>query len=107
MTVIIFTPASYQSDTSQAVATTATEIPYILTLNEQHIEQKSIPLPYDCNTNLIITLSLNGIALPQGEFWVIVEQHAPVQDFISWQGLKLQEFARVGDSVIISYYKKS
>ena len=107
MNVIIFPPATYQSATSQTATAAASEIPYILTLNEQHIEQKSIPLPYDCNTNLIITLSLNGIALPQGEFWTIVEQHAPAQDFISWQGLKLQEFARIGDSVIISYYKKS
>ena len=107
MTVIIFPPDSYQSGTSQPATAAASEIPYILTLNEQHIEQKSIPLPYDCNTSLIITLSLNGIALPQGEFWSIVEQHAPAQDFISWQGLKLQEFARAGDSVIISYYKKS
>ena len=107
MTVIIFPPAYYQSNTTQTGLATDNEIPYILTLNQQHIDSKSIPLPHDCNSNLIITLSLNGIALPQGEFWNIVEQKAPALDFISWEGLKLKEFARVGDSVILSYYKKS
>ena len=107
MTVIIFPPAYYQPYSTQEGLAGDTETPYILTLNQLHIDSKSIPLPHDCNSKLIITLSLNGIALPQGEFWNIVEQKAPAQDFISWEGLKLQEFARVGHSVILSYYKKS
>ena len=84
----------------------STETAFNIALNSQHVEQKFSPLPHDCDTSKIITLSLNGISFPQGTAWEVIEHEHPEQDLISWNGLELQNFAQSGDFVSISYYKK-
>lgn len=80
---------------------------YSITLNQNHILQKSLPLPDDCDSSQAITLSLNGISLPRGTFWEVSEQNYPEPDLISWNGLELQHLAQSGDTLIVSFYSKS
>ena len=77
-----------------------------VTLNQQHISQCSVLLPHDCDPSRAVTLSLNGISLPRGDFWEVTEQNYPDFDFISWRGLELQLLAQLNDILIISYYRR-
>ena len=89
----------------KAVGTSSIETAYNLTITNQQITQKFIELPEDCDTSRIITLSLNGLALERGEFWEVIEKDAPEKDLIAWNGLELENYAQVGDKILISYYK--
>lgn len=91
----------------KAVSVIPVEKSYCLTLNQNHIQQKSFPLPDDCDSSQAITLSLNGISLPRGAFWEVKEQNYPNPDFIAWNGLELQSLAQSGDTIIVSFYKNS
>ena len=82
------------------------EAAHILTLSATQVEQKIIALPDDCDSSRVVTLSLNGVALPRGEFWEVDEREYPKQDLISWEALALENLAQAGDKVIITYYKK-
>ena len=75
-------------------------------LNQQHISQCSVLLPHDCDPSRAVTLSLNGIALPQHSFWEVVEKSYPDYDCIVWKGLELQQLAQLDDILIISYYRR-
>ena len=73
-----------------------------VTLNQLILEQCYVPLPYPCDLSQAVTLSLNGIALPRGSFW---EVNLDASSIIS-PGLELQQLAQLGDSFIISYYRR-
>ena len=73
-----------------------------LTANQMILDQCYVPLPYPCDLSQAITLSLNGIALPQGSFWEVNLDASS----IFWSGLELQHLAQLGDSFIISYYRR-
>lgn len=90
----------------KAVSVIPVEKSYCLTLNQNHIQQKFFTLPDDCDASQAITLSLNGIALAKGDFWEVVEKSYPQLDLIAWNGLELQSLAQLGDSIIISYYRR-
>lgn len=89
------------------VGEAAIETAYSVTLTAQDISRKSIALSYDCDTSRIITLSLNGVAFMQGEFWEVSENvNSSTTDLITWEGLGLDGLVHVGDMILISYYKK-
>ena len=77
-----------------------------VTLNQHHLSQCALELPLVCDSSRAVTLSLNGIALPQNSFWEVIHQSYPDYDLISWRGLELQHLALLGDSIIISYYRR-
>ena len=77
-----------------------------LTLNQMILEQCYVPLPYPCDFSQAVTLSLNGIALPRGSFWEVIHDDTLNSDSIAWLGLELQLLAQLGDSFIISYYRR-
>ena len=77
-----------------------------LILTEQHVLQKYISLPNDCDTSRAIVFMLQGMAMQQGEYWDVIEKSNPEKDLISWEGLKLDGFVKAGDKVFITYYKK-
>ena len=81
-----------------------TDINFIL--DENIIAQNSVTLPHDCDVSRAITVSLNGISLPRGNFWEVSEQNYPEPDLIAWNGLELQSLAQIGDTLLVSYYKK-
>ena len=77
-----------------------------ITLTDAQIRQKFIALPHDCDTSRVITLSLNGVAMPQGDFWEVRENvNSSTSDLIVWNGLALDTIIRAGDKIFISYYK--
>lgn len=83
------------------------ETAYNTTLNAQDISRKYIALPHDCDTSRIITLSLNGVAFNNGDFWEVKENvNSSTNDLIAWEGLGLDGLVQTGDNVLISYYKK-
>ena len=83
------------------------ETAYSLTLTAVQIAQKNIELPDDCDTSKAITLSLNGLEFSRGDFWEVIENvDATTTDIITWDGLSLENIARTGDKVLITYYKK-
>lgn len=89
------------------VGETAVETAYSVTLTAQDVSRKSIALPHDCDTSRIITLSLNGVAFMQEEFWEVRENvNSSTTDLIAWDSLGLERIVQVGDTVLISYYKK-
>ena len=136
MSVIIFPPANYDTgsgssgeghthsnsatlnklstDTNgnlcfngKTVGEKAIETALNITLTASHIAKKAVELPDDCDTSRIVTLSLNGVSMPQGDSWSVSENvNNTDTDFISWNGLSLENIAQVGDKVLISYYKK-
>ncbi|MBR1436965.1 MAG: hypothetical protein IJ587_11780 [Synergistaceae bacterium] len=136
MSVIIFPPANYDTgsgssgeghthsnsatlnklstDTNgnlcfngKTVGEKAIETALNITLTASHIAKKAVELPDDCDTSRIVTLSLNGVSMPQGDSWSVSENvNNTNTDFISWNGLSLENIAQVGDKVLISYYKK-
>ena len=83
------------------------ETAYSLTLTASQIAQKNIELPDDCDTSKAITLSLNGLEFSRGDFWEVIENvDATTTDIITWDGLSLENIARTGDTILITYYKK-
>lgn len=90
----------------KTVGEKALEVAYNLILSEQNIAACSIMLPDDCDSSRSITLALQGMATLQGIDWIIEEHDSPTLDAIVWNGLGLQEVAQLGDSVLITYYKK-
>lgn len=91
----------------QVVGEKAIETALYTVLTPSLVQQKFIPLPDDCDTSRIITLTLNGVSMPQKDFWEVRENvNSSNADLISWVGLGLDGFVQVGDTVFISYYKK-
>ncbi len=83
------------------------ETAFNIILTETQVRQKCIALPDDCDTSKIVTLSLNGVAMPEGDFWEVRENvNSTSNDLIAWEGLGLDNLVQVGDTVLISYYKK-
>ena len=89
------------------IAENSVETSYCTTLSAQNISTHSLELPYDCDTSRAITLTLQGLSFVQGRDWRLIEHIAPVLDVISWENLALQAIVQQGDSVSITYYKKS
>lgn len=87
----------------------AIEKSYLVTLTTQHIADKFIELPEDCDTSRAITMSLEGVNQVAGDDWEIVERAWPEKDLLSWSGLSLDRdrLARAGDRVSITYYARS
>ena len=91
----------------QVVGEKAIETACNITLTASQVQQKFIALPDDCDTSRVITLSLNGVAFPKGDAWEVSENvNSSTTDLITWQGLGLDGLVQVGDTVLISYYKK-
>lgn len=91
----------------QVVGEKAIETALNSTLTAIQVQQKYIALPEDCDTSRVITLSLNGVAFPRGDAWEVSENvNSSTTDLITWEGLGLENIAQVGDTVLISYYKK-
>lgn len=85
------------------VGDTTYETAYSITLTETHVAQKYVVLPADCDTSKAITLSLNGLDFPRGEAWDLKKTgHA----IIVWDGLELENFVQVGDTILISHYRR-
>ena len=89
-----YEPSSSMPQTVEAVLN--------VSVNQQILEQCYVPLPYPCDLSQAITLSLNGIALPRGSFWEVNHDTSS----IAWSGLELQLLVQLGDSIIISYYRR-
>lgn len=89
------------------IAENSVETSFSTTLTAQNISSKSLELPHDCDTSKAITFSLQGLSFVQGRDWRLVEHSAPSLDAISWENLALQNIVQQGDSVSITYYKKS
>ena len=136
MSVIIFPPANYDTSSGssgeghthsnsatlnklstdangnlcfngKAVGEKAIETALNITLTASQIAQKAVELPDDCDTSRIVTLSLNGVSIPQEDFWEVKENvNSTNNDLIAWNALGLDGFVQVGDTVLISYYKK-
>lgn len=75
-------------------------------INQDILARCAVQLPHDCDTARAVTLSLNGIALPQHSFWEVVDKSYPDYDLIAWNGLELQHLAQLDDCLIISYYRR-
>lgn len=88
------------------ISTGSAEVPFFTILTKQHIRDKFIELPNDCDTSQIITLSIQGIQMQQGSDWEVIAKDWPVKDQIAWEGLGLETLAQVGDKIQISYYRK-
>ena len=91
----------------KTIAENSVETSYCVTLSAQNISTHSLELPHDCDTSKAITLTLQGLSFVQGRDWRLIEHTAPVLDVISWENLALQAIVQQGDSVSITYYKKS
>lgn len=78
-----------------------------LALTEQHIAQKSVKLPDDCDASKAIIFTLQGVVMQRGTAWVVIENEYPELDLISWAGLELDGFAQAGDKILITYYRKA
>lgn len=85
----------------------STETIYKIILTAEHISQKFLELPEDCDTSKFTGLYIQGLITEPGEDWELVERTAPDKDLIVWDGLGLENTAQIGDKVLISYYKKS
>ena len=84
----------------------AIETSLYVTLTDALVKQKFIALPHDCDSSRAITLSLNGVAFSQGDFWEVRENvNSSNNDIIAWEGLGLDGFVKAGDCIAISYYK--
>lgn len=85
----------------------STEVIYKVILTAEHIVQKYLELPEDCDTSKFTALYIQGLITEPSVDWELVEKTAPEKDRISWAGLGLEQTAQAGDKVLISYYKKS
>lgn len=81
--------SSYETLPS-VVSESAVEAVLNLTINQDILAHCSVQLPHDCDSSRAVTLSLNGIALPQHSFWEVVDKSYPDYDLIAWRGLELQ-----------------
>ena len=79
---------------------------YKVILTAEHIEQKFIELPEDCDTGQFTGLYIQGLLTEPNVDWELVERTAPDKDLITWDGLGLEQTAQAGDKVLVSYYKK-
>lgn len=84
----------------------AEETYYNIDLTSANIENCNIELPYDCDTDMPIVVSISGITLVRGVDYEIVQNTWPEKDLISWNGYPLQDTVITGDRVAITYYKK-
>lgn len=84
----------------------STETIYKVILTAEHISQKYIELPEDCDTSKFTGLYIQGLITEPGVDWELVEKTDPEKDRIAWNGLELETTAQVGDKVLVSYYKK-
>jgi len=84
----------------------STETIYKVILTAEHISQKYIELPEDCDTSKFTALYIQGLITEPGVDWELVEKTDPEKDTIAWNGLELENTAQVGDKILVSYYKK-
>ena len=95
------------SFSGKIIAESSVETSYSTTLTAQNINSHSLELPNDCDTSKAIIFTLQGLSFVQGKDWRLIEHTAPDLDVISWENLALQAIVQQGDSVSITYYKKS
>lgn len=93
------------SDRVDSIAGT-NETSLSLVLTAQHIAQKCIELPGDCDIARAVTFALQGVLLQDGLDWKVIERDAPEKDLISWDGLGLERLVRAGDKAFITYYRR-
>ena len=85
----------------------AVETLYEVTLTEQHISDKFLELPEDCDTDRVLTLILESLPQRMGDDWEVVEKTSPEKDRISWASLGMEKIAQAGDRVSVTYYRKT
>ena len=74
------------------------EARYDVTLTAQHVSQKYITLPNDCDTTKLIKVYIQGLLTEQDTDWELNGNK------IAWNGLELESIAQVGDRIFITYY---
>lgn len=89
-----------------SVGEAAIEVRYEVVLTPQHIADKGLELPEDCDVSRALTLVLESLPQRVGDDWQVVEKTAPEKDRIVWAGLGMERIVKVGDKVSINYYKK-
>lgn len=88
------------------VGEAAVEVGYEVVLTSQHIADKGLELPEDCDVSRALTLVLESLPQRVGDDWQVIEKTAPEKDRIVWTGLGMERLVKVGDKVSINYYKK-
>lgn len=88
------------------VGEAAIEVGYKVVLTPQHIADKGLELPEDCDVSRALTLVLESLPQRVDDDWEIVEKTAPEKDRIVWAGLGMERIVKAGDKVSITYYKK-
>ena len=83
-----------------------TETIYKVILTPEHISQKYIELPEDCDTVKFTGVYIQGLITEPDVDWVLIEKTDPDKDRIAWNGLELENTAQAGDKILVSYYKK-
>ncbi len=91
---------------NQIIGEQAIEVNYELTLTQSQVSNKCIELPFDCDAQRAITLTLASVPQIREIDWEVIEHEYPQPDLISWDSLQLEQIAQVGDKVNITYYKK-
>ena len=89
-----------------SVGEAAVEVGYEVVLTSQHIANKALELPEDCDVSRALSLVLESLPQRAGDDWEVVEKTAPEKDRIVWAGLGMERIVKVGDKVSINYYKK-
>lgn len=89
-----------------SVGEAAIEVRYEVVLTPQHIADKGLELPEDCDVSRALTLVLESLPQRVGDDWQVVEKTAPEKDRIVWAGLGMERLVKAGDKVSITYYKK-
>lgn len=89
-----------------SVGEAAVEVGYEVVLATQHIADKGLELPEDCDVARALTLVLESLPQRVGDDWQVIEKTAPEKDRIVWAGLGMERLVKVGDKVSINYYKK-
>lgn len=89
-----------------SVGEAAIEVGYEVALTSQHISNKGLELPEDCDVSRALSLVLESLPQRMGDDWQVVEKTAPEKDRIAWAGLGMERIVKVGDKVSINYYKK-
>lgn len=85
-------------------ATLPVETSMTVTFTAQHVSQKYIALPNDCDTSRLLTVAIQGLLTEQDTDWEVSK--SGTTNSIAWNGLELENIAQIGDKIFITYYKK-
>ena len=78
-----------------------------ITLTSQHIADKFLEFPEDCDTERTVTLILENLPQRMGDDWEVIERTSPEKDLVSWAGLGMERIAQAGDRVSLTFSRKN